>query len=96
MSKSWNYVATEYLYRKVVLGVRSGSSQLAAFEACVELGAARHLRHTRSLIIYDAPDFALYYGHHDLEDKPVDVLAQQEAKLRILWQLPTNKLGTFQ
>ncbi|KAF2833070.1 hypothetical protein CC86DRAFT_4605 [Ophiobolus disseminans] len=109
VSRDWNYVATERLYGKIVLNIHDLNGQLNFFEGSLRCGASKHLRYLRSLNLYDTSlygqsdlyDTSLYqqsnHFRDSVEDRPTndEVLTKQEAILRILRQLPANKLHTF-
>jgi hypothetical protein len=96
-SKEWNYIATESLYKAIIIDINIHNSQLGAFDACLHLGASRSLRYTRSLSLYDFPrknDLA------EKKEKPnireyIELLERPQAILRILQLVPENNLHTF-
>jgi hypothetical protein len=93
-------VATEYLYSNIVLDIRLRQGQLAHFERCLKLGASRHLRHARTLSLFDSDDlknssdFNLDIGDAERQTQH-DMLARQSTILHILHMIPDNKLFTF-
>ncbi|KAG9186751.1 hypothetical protein G6011_09859 [Alternaria panax] len=92
-SKSWNPLATEYLYRKIVLDVRACDGQLALFHRCVDMGARKHLVHTRSLSLLNIPRWES--GAISPADDPMSEVLRKDFVLQILQALPSDKLGEF-
>jgi hypothetical protein len=93
-------VATEYLYSNIVLDIRFHKGQLARFERCLKLGASRHLRHARTLSLFDSDDLRKSSDFNsDVEDAErqtqPDMSARQSTILHILHMIPDNKLVTF-
>lgn len=103
VSRSWRHVATASLYRDVVLDTRVLNSQLLHFEQCLQRGALRNLRYTRSLHLCDfASIFGLIDSSYDSSnEEPLDVRdkdaldARYEVILRVLRLFPEHKLTTF-
>ncbi|RYN17825.1 hypothetical protein AA0119_g5965 [Alternaria tenuissima] len=92
-SKSWNCIATEYLYRKVVLEVRAQDGQLALFRQCVDSGARKHLVHTRSLSLLNLLPWE--FGTVSSADRPMDEATRNALMSGILQDIPSNKLREF-
>jgi hypothetical protein len=99
VSREWNFVATEFLYKKIFLHSRGEHDQLLRFENCLRIGATKFLRHTRSLSLYDTTLFderCLRYKYAYREEGAMDeIIARQEAILRVMQLFPQHRLITF-
>jgi len=95
-SRRWNHLATARLYTTIALNTTYMKGWVR-FKDCMErFGGRRHLVHTRSLIIYEAPAEC-----KDIEPKPLreesDILPMAIADLitAVIRMLPRDCLRTF-
>jgi hypothetical protein len=94
VSKEWNYVATESLYKTIVINIDVHNGQVGTFEECVRRGASRSLRYARSLSVY------YFQQEIDRELKSetrrnTEIFERSQAIMRVLRLIPENNLHTF-